>query len=90
LSDTTVTSGSSENLDAGALETSDSTHSNELEVSRNLYNLSKYSRFSLEAVSYEVSDKAAAALATALLRDLGYLKPDEDAVTLPHPVQLEL
>ncbi len=80
MSDTLVTSGSSEIIDAEALETSDSKHSNELEVSSNQYNPSKYSRFSLEAVRYEVSDKAATALANALLRDIGYLKPDEDAV----------
>jgi hypothetical protein len=49
-------------------------------VSSNQYNLSKYSRFPLEAVRYEASDKAATALANALLRDIGYLKPDKDAV----------
>jgi hypothetical protein len=80
MSDTSVTSGSSEIIDAGALETSDSTHFNELDVSSNQCNISKYSRFSLEAVRYEVSDKAATALANAMLRDIGYLKPDEDAV----------
>lgn len=68
-------------MDAGAMETSDSSvNSNELEVSRNLYNLSKYPRFALEAVRYKVSDEAAAALANSLLRDIGYLKPDADAV----------
>jgi hypothetical protein len=80
-SDTSFTSKSSEIMDAGAMETSDSSvNSNELEVSRNLYNLSKYPRFALEAVRYKVSDEAAAALANSLLRDIGYLKPDADAV----------
>ena len=33
-----------------------------------------YSKFALEAALYEISDKAAAALANALLQDVGYLQ----------------
>jgi hypothetical protein len=84
LSDTLVSSGSSENLDAEALETSHSTH----KVSQSVQTEHIFQIFPGNCeVQYEVSDKAAAALANALLSNIGYLKPDEDAVTLPHPVQ---
>ena len=38
------------------------------------YGTNHYSKFALEAVLHEILDKAAAALANALLQDVGYLQ----------------
>jgi hypothetical protein len=77
---------SEESHHSSSLETSGS--SAEPEGGRGYYNLTKYPQFVLEAVRYEVSDEAAAALGNALLRDLGLLTK-ENAAEVIDPKKIE-
>jgi hypothetical protein len=84
--ESTVNSSSSENLNTSG----SSVDSSKLEGGRGYYNLAKYPRFVLEAVRYEVADEAAAALANALLLDLGILTADNSPITIdPKKIQRE-